>query len=106
MPTQEYEYEIVVLDKTEDDPETVKLTTIEDRLNRLAKQGYRLVAVKPGVQGGGSYRYTLGIMERRFDPDAQEDGDDKSAQTADDDQPLHGRPAYEWDDWEKKTHSG
>ena len=95
----QYEYEILVLTKTDDKDEKFTTGDIEKALNKFGKQGFSLAGIRQGVYSGGAFHYPLAILERKLDKEAVVDD---AAREEDDNAPSSERPAYEWDEWEQK----
>jgi len=58
----QYEYKLVPLCG---DKQGVQTSVFEKLLNALGDQGFRLVAIRQGIEdGGGLFHYPLAIMER------------------------------------------
>lgn len=97
----QYEYELIVLCDPDQEGEK-KITTgdMEKMMTQLGKQGFRFVGLRQGVRSNASFHYPLAVMERTIDKAAEVDDPDLRA--ANDGAPIAERPAYEWDEWEKK----
>ena len=98
----QYEYELIVLCDPAGTEGEKKITTgdMEKMMTQLGKQGFRFVGLRQGVRSNSSFHYPLAVMERTIDKAAEVDDPDLRA--ANDDAPIAERPAYEWDEWEKK----